>query len=163
MVDPKSITADLVQECISDAIRARVGPGKGTTVDALVDATGIDRRTIDAYRRGESTPGLSKLLRLSAVLGPAIINDVFGLAGLGGMERLDAPDQPDSFGINADLSAVVAMFGRHLADGRFDHMELAEQRRELGALCEALSQWIAAYDKSHGTVTPLHRQAGGRA
>ncbi|MBB4287922.1 hypothetical protein [Roseospira goensis] len=161
MVDPKSITTELVQERFSDALAARCGPGKAVSVSALAEQTGIDERTINAWRRREATACLSKMLKVAAALGPGVVNDVFVLAGLGGMERLEAPDAPDSYGINADLSAALAMFGRHLADGRIDHRELAEQRPELGALYEAIGRWIAAYDQGQGdAVTPL--RATGR-
>ncbi len=162
MVNAHDITADLVQERVSDAIRARVGPGKAMTVDDAVAATGLDRRTIDAYRRGESTPCLYKLLRLASVLGPQVLNDILALAGMGGVSRHEAPEGPDSFGVNADLSAALAMFGRHLADGRFDHMELAEQRKVLGGLSERVDEWIAGYDRQTGragAVTSLRKGA----
>jgi len=163
MVNATDITADLVQERVSDAIRARIGPGKAMTVDDAVAATGIDRRTIDAYRRGESTPCLYKLLRLAAVLGPQVLNDILALAAMGGVTRQEAPEDPDSFALNAELSDVLAMFGRHLADGRFDHMELAEQRRRLGAFAEDVAQWLASYDSQHApadaSVTPLRKGA----
>lgn len=160
MVNPKDITSDLVQERFSDALAARCGPGKQVSVSALSEATGIDERTINAWRRRETVACLSKMLRVAAVLGPGVVNDVFALAGLGGMEALNAPETPDSFALNADLSAAVAMMGRHLADGRFDHRELAEQRQMAGDMLDMLTRWIAAYDRrTSTTVTPLRQRA----
>lgn len=167
MLNPQDITTDLVRERTADAIRARCGPGKPMSVDALVEATGLDRRTIEAYRRGEATPCLSKLLRLVAVLGPSLLNDVLALAGLGGAERLGGAGQPDSYGLNAELAQAVGMMGRHLQDGRFDHREMAEQREMVGHMQDLLGRWVASYDRSQGcapagggNVSTLHRDVG---
>lgn len=163
MLNPQDITTDLVRERTADAIRARCGPGKPLSVDALVEATGLDRRTVEAYRRGEATPCLSKLLRIAAVLGPALLNDVVAMAGLGGLERLSGDGQPDSYALNAELTQAVATMGRHLADGRFDHREMAEQREMVGAMADLLARWMAAYDHqgraSAGNVAPLRKGA----
>lgn len=48
----------------------------------ISERTGICTRTLDAYSSGQSTPGLSNLMSLAAVLGPAFLSDVLAPIGM---------------------------------------------------------------------------------
>jgi hypothetical protein len=102
--EPMAITAELVQERFTDALRVHVGKGKAWTAEALAEVTGIDERTIRVYLEGGGCPTLAKQLRLASVLPPSFTDALIQLAGLGHVKRL-APAEVSAAEIGADRAA----------------------------------------------------------
>lgn len=124
-----------------DALRARVGLGKRHSRATVCDAADIEENTLAAYLSEKSCANLHIWLKLAAILGPDFVNEHLALIGLGGCRPL-FPTSATPFLVNAYLADAVAMFARHLADGRLDHRELAEQEPVLRQLHHELSGYL---------------------
>lgn len=139
MANCNSISAELAQETFTDALRRLVGRGKEWSVAALSEATGIDERTINSYRTGETAPCLHKLLRIAAVLGPAFVTEVLAPAGLGGVERIGHAES-DAQSVVRRLVGQTREILERLADGVFDHRDKAVTGVELVELAALLEE-----------------------
>lgn len=149
------IGTELVQETFTAAINEYVGvaPGKMRPED-LEKLTGIDLRTIKAYRSGSSCPTLGKLARLMAVLPPDFTNRIIGIAGMGGSAPIE-PGHACSLTVNAAAGALVAKIGEHLADdGRVDHREEAEQEKLVEQVHDMTGRWLARRRIKTGQAQP---------
>jgi len=136
------ITSDLVQEAFTDALRQEVGYSKPWSVKGLAEATGIDTRTIDAYHQGSACPCMWKMLRIMQVLGPAFVNRIIGIAGLGNASHLDA-ESTHILAVNALASRLCAQVGAALADdGKVDHQEEAAMEPVAEELHTTLSDFL---------------------
>lgn len=138
---PQALTAELVQERFTDALRVHVGKGKPWSVEALAEATGIDDRTIRGYHEGSACASMAKALALAAVLPPDFTNALLGLAGLGHAKRLE-PGEVAVAELGSDLAGAVALLSRHLEDGVVDHQEREEGKRRLRPLAEKLAAFL---------------------
>lgn len=142
MMDASGISTDLSREAFTDALRRHVGHGKRWSVHGLAEETGLDARTVAAYRGGETAPSLANLLRLFAVLPPTFADDVLALSGLGGTKRVGGGGV-DSLALNASVTGLAALIAQHLSDdGRISHREEAEQEPAVRALVGACQEWL---------------------
>lgn len=141
--DPHHITADLVQEQVTDAIRRRCGRGKRYSVEEIASRTGIDARTMAAYHTGQNRPSVHRLLRLAMVLGPSFLSEVLLSTGLGGVKSLH-PAKIDAPTTARELVAEASLILERLADGNLDHRERVVTGRELLKLVAKLEQQAQA-------------------
>lgn len=140
MTNPASLTHEIAQEALTDALRLFVGLRKPWSVDGLAEATGIDSRTVKSYRDGDRCPDLARLLRLCAVLGPDFTNRVLEPAGLSGAAVMDATT--DHLALNRDAAETLSGLACALADGRVDHREEAELEPQVRRLHAACAGWL---------------------
>jgi transcriptional regulator with XRE-family HTH domain len=137
MIDPHQISSDLARDRFTDAFRRQVGHDKPFTVSRLAELTGIDERTINAYRGGQATPNFCKLLRIGTVLGPAFVSELLAAIGMGGVEAIEEATV-NATGIARDLVGEGHRILERMADGSFDHRDRAQTAPELRKLATAL-------------------------
>ena len=149
MTKTKDITNDLATEILADALRRRVGPGKKYGVDHVADATDIDRRTIDGWRKGESAPCFYKTLRLITVLGEGFRDEITAIA----IDRSGAADPAQS--ATEILDVAKQLMERCFDDGKFCHRDAAHMVPiliELSGLAETLAHRLERLSKSGGSI-----------
>ena len=71
------ITQEIAQEAFTDALRRRVGPGRGVAICDLAASTGISKRNIDNWRAGGSIAQGENMARLVAVFGLEFLKEVY--------------------------------------------------------------------------------------
>ena len=145
----------------ADAFGLFVGRGRRFSVEALAEATGIPRRTIQSYKDGEACPSHANLILLLTVLPAAFCNEVIAPARLEGAKRLEGGN-PCTFAANESILGTAKRLGEMLAnDGRFCHREQMEIAKELfPKLIEDLQGWLAA-NKNAGDIAWKHARERG--
>jgi len=126
MIDAEQITHKTAVDVFRSSYVRRVGVGTGRMSYAdLFDLTGIPVRTLKSWPTTEVMPHLDNFLKLCVVFGPGFASEVLGIAGLGGVERME-----ESLAINAMSSAsgLVSVANEllvRLEDGVFCHRDKA--------------------------------------
>ncbi|MCP4698066.1 MAG: helix-turn-helix transcriptional regulator [Gammaproteobacteria bacterium] len=135
MDDARLLSNDRAQEILTDAIRRFVGRGKKFTATELSEKTGIDERTINSWRHGESRPAYTKFMQVVAVLGPEFLNACLVDVGMSAGNVEADPMAPETASLDIDDFANEMMH-RLLDDGQFCHRDKrasADKMIELGA------------------------------
>lgn len=148
MSDPQSISQELVQKRLTEALRKHVGLGRSFSVSDFSVATGIPERTIKSYQGGQATPGLSYLLRMMAVLPVEFTDMVLSPAGLGNVSRTDGTGT-NSLAVHAMASELNSLIAQALAnDGVIDHREESEMEPTVRSLQARCNAWLSKRDVS---------------
>lgn len=137
---PKNIRA-----IFRDNLSLFVGAGRRFEVEDVAAAIGKSPDTIRRYLRGESCPEWENAVALLAVLPPEFAAAVLRPAGLTGLRRIDG----DSTGPETlrDVAQAAAVLATALVDGRIDHTELPEVRKELTEAMVAIAHFLAQEGK----------------
>jgi hypothetical protein len=144
---PTGITAELVQERVTDAIRAQVGRGKEFSRDAVATTAGLDISTLGSWLNEEATPPVWKVLRLAATLGPDFVNRLLALAGMTGADWID-PQSASMLGVHAAAAELSAEVATALEDGEIDSAELARIDQRIGVLHERAAHYMAGRQRA---------------
>ncbi|RCK40465.1 hypothetical protein [Thalassospira xiamenensis] len=159
------IAHETVQAVFTAAFRRHVGSydaeNKAITIADLSKATRIKRRTLEAYRDGETLPGMVNLIAIMAHLPATFANEIHALAGIGKAEKL-SPGAVTIHQAMAHASAVLAQHADHMADGILDHREAKKDLDAMTHLQETLQNAIATVDKVH-QFPAARKRAGGAA
>ena len=138
MSNPNEITSDRTRRRLSRALKQHVGTSKEWSAQMLADDTGIELRTIRSYLAGDNAPCTHKLLKIFAVLPPSFSTAVLELSGL--ETKPISPGEACTLELNAGITALAALIGEHMSDGRITPAERAKQAeavRDLMAICRA--------------------------
>lgn len=117
-----------------------VGQGRAYSVEQIADIVGFPAASIKQYLKGANggaSPPLDRFLALANVLGPAYVNGVFHAIGLDGLHKV-AGATVSSFEIHEKVCGLCHLQAEHMADGKVDHRELAQQRDEAAKLAPVL-------------------------
>lgn len=133
---------------VADALTLFVGPGKRYSRDLIAEATQLDPRTVKAHCLGQTPPSIAALFAYFRVLPVEFADHVLGLAGLGGVRKVDADS--DAFRTMKEMADGVAALATALADGRIDHRERSGVARELREAAVAAEQLAADLDREAG-------------
>lgn len=114
------ITAEVVTERLSRALRRIVGPGRRWSYAAVAQRTGIDLRTLKAYVQGSACPNLVRYKRLLAALGPEIGQDLNVMQGM--LPRRDAspPEALDLMALRRELTRATTTLSSVLGSPAMD-------------------------------------------
>lgn len=152
MANTTPIAHETVQAVFTSAFRRHVGTyeaeNKAMTLADLAKAARIKRRTLEAYRDGETLPGMVNLLAIMGHLPATFSNEIYALAGLGKAERL-SPGAVTIHQAMAHAGAVLSQHVQHMADGRLDHREAAKDIDAMHHLLDTLHQAIATDGNVH--------------
>jgi hypothetical protein len=145
MLKAREITRDLTAQRVARALRRYVGRGKEFSYSEFAELTGQDQRTVEAHCRGESAPHLFVWLKYAAVLPPAFAAELIEIVGLIGLREVGGTATAQGLHVLAcDLNAMLA---RHLADGRVDHREAAEQEPVVRELHVMTGAWLELHQR----------------
>ena len=138
MNDTPIVSQEVTKQQFQKAMRLFVGQGKRWSVMSVVAATGICKRTIDAYRAGETPPSLSNYHTLCSVLGQGFFNVTiehlpFEARSTEAGEATPQQVLSGVLGYSADLAVM-------LEDGRIDHRELEQLKQATSELLTRLTQ-----------------------
>lgn len=139
------ITTEVCSQRFSSVLRDYIGPGKSYSYESAADALGMERRTIESYVLGESMPPLPKLMRIFALLGPAMANRILRLAGLDAAVR-QCPEQVSDLDLNADAGTLIAKIAYALQDGRIEPHERAAYIDDVRRLVVTAQEFLAQND-----------------
>ncbi|MBI1207488.1 MAG: hypothetical protein GC191_09410 [Azospirillum sp.] len=133
MADLSVFTTDFMATRVGQALQLFA---THVTPQGLAQATGMERRTVDAHRGAESAPCLAKLMRYAVVLPAGFLSHVVAPAGFAvwRLESAGVISPPETL---AEMAARLHLLASALADGVLDHREraqLAPQMRQLGTL-----------------------------
>ncbi|MGI9412096.1 MAG: hypothetical protein ACR2PM_00390 [Hyphomicrobiales bacterium] len=144
----------------ANALNLFVGRGRRFSVEAVAEATGIPRRTVQSYKDGEACPCHVNLLAMLAVLPAAFANEIFAPCGLEGVRRAEGGN-PCTFAANESILTVAQRLGEMLAnDGKFCHREQMEIAQKLfPKLVEDLQAWLNGH-RSAADIVPIARREG---
>lgn len=143
MLKAKGITSELLTACCAEALKRHVGRGRPLSVLDVTRLTGMDGRTVDSHRLGQTGPGLFAFLRYACVLPADFTNEILAIAGLTGAHPVDGTEASPGE-ILADTASVTADLARHLADGVLDHREEADVLPKIARLGLKLFAWSVA-------------------
>lgn len=138
MTDPESITQQTVHDAFLVAYRRRVGVGRGRIgLGDLQDRTGIEARTLRAWRETDTLPHLVNYLRLAVAFGPEFVDELLHVVDMGGVDYID--QQPsDARACLADLTCAAGEIAERLRDGVFCHRDRLVVGPQLIALAATL-------------------------
>ena len=128
MVNIHDLTEDMIKDRFSWVFRKYVGYRRQFSVEQVAELTGINSRTVESWRAGDSCPTLWNLLRLCSALPDSFTNELLGLAGMTGAHNADGAELTEHELMDL-LATEVAWFTGVLRDGIFCHLD----RRELEA------------------------------
>jgi hypothetical protein len=137
-----NVIDDLTHETILHHFRLafmrRVG-GRGMPFAELADKTGLQVRTLKAWRDGQTMPHLGNWLTLCAVLGADFASETLHIVGMGGVEPVDVghSNAPQCV---AELAEQVNNITHRLVDGKFCHSDKAATGPQLIRLAALLEQ-----------------------
>lgn len=135
------IPKELASQKFHNAMSAFVGFGRKWSCATVSAATGINRRTVESYLSGQATPTIEKYQSLCVVLGEAFMD-----ATLEATQYKVRSVEPGDTTIQKTLSSLLQTaksVSIALEDGRIDHRERVELRKEFGALSEQVSAVMA--------------------
>ncbi|MBI1207216.1 MAG: hypothetical protein GC191_08000 [Azospirillum sp.] len=141
MGDVSAITAESMAHRVRQGLQLFA---VGITPAALAEATGIERRTVDAHRLGESCRCVSRLLRCAMVLPAGFLGHVVAPAGFA-VWRTDLAAAISAPQTLAEMSGRLHLLATALADGVLDHREraqLAPEMRQLGSLLASFADQL---------------------
>lgn len=138
-----AITAELVQEWFTDALRGSVGRGKAFSRETVCEGAQINPNTLGSWMGERNTPVMWQFMRLAALLGPDLVNALLRPIGMGGADWM-APADTGLWAVNA----AVADFNHELAqaladDGRVDAVEQARIDKTLVRVVETAQRYQA--------------------
>ncbi len=133
---------------IADALSLFVGPGKRYPRELIAQATQLDLRTVKAHCLGQTPPSVGALFAYFRVLPVEFADHVLGMAGLGGVRKVDADG--DAFRTMKELADGVSVLASALADGRIDHTERPKVARELREAAASAEQLAADLEREGG-------------
>lgn len=126
-----AVTPELVQEWFTDALRGSVGRGKRFSREEVSEGAHINPNTLGSWLSERNLPLLWQFVRLAALLGPDLVNQLLRPIGMGGCDWL-APDETGLWQVNAAVADFSAEIAQALADdGRIDPQEQAAIDRRL--------------------------------
>lgn len=134
------INSEVVKSALSHKMGLKIGTNREFSYDDVEEVTGIKARTIKSYCEGASLIPLDNFLKIACAIDSSnILNAPFELVGFGGLHRVTGEGCTGNQ-ILSSISKRLSMIAGHLEDGRIDHTEKAEQKRELAQLAsEVLS------------------------
>ncbi|MFV3077482.1 hypothetical protein [Niveispirillum fermenti] len=138
-----AITAELVQQWFTDALRGSVGRGKAFSREDVCDAAQVNPNTLGSWMGERNTPVMWQFMRLAAVLGPDLVNGLLRPIGMGGADWL-APADTGLWSVNADVAGFSQEIAEALADdGRVDPVEQARIDARLNRVVESAQRYLA--------------------
>lgn len=156
MVKVHDLSEDLIKDRFSWVFRSYVGKRRKFSVEELAELTGINSRTIESYRAGDTCPSLWNLLRICKVMPDSFTNELLAFADMTGAHNVDgeAMTAPELLDL---LVREAAWFTDALKDGVFCHVERGELERRWPKFTAAVNR---AQQHINGRVVErLHREA----
>lgn len=137
------VTPEMVQEWFTDALRGSVGRGKPFSREEVSEGAHINPNTLGSWLSERNLPLLWQFVRLSALLGPDLVNQLLRPIGMGGCDWL-VPDETGLFQVHALVADFQCGIAQALADdGRIDAREQAEIDRQLERVVTAAQRYQA--------------------
>lgn len=144
MDDIRLISNELMREAIAEALGREIGPRRPMTDEQAADLLGVDVRTLQSWRLGETAPCLYKFIRLCRLFGEPFANEFLGHAGL----RSEPVHEGDGchFHANRRIVSAAFTFANALDDGHVDHVEERDLIQAVRDLIDFLPGFLAARD-----------------
>lgn len=105
----------------------------GFTSQELAERLGVEKTTVDKWLRAESAAQGGNLIALFKLFGADFINDLLRPFGFMGTSEFDG-GQSNPFLVNATAGDLISELSNALRDGRIDHTEAPEVRKQLRSL-----------------------------
>lgn len=137
------IPLSAVRVAHTDATRKCMGRGRPHSTESTSAGTAIPVKTLENYQDGSSVAGLTNFINLLDEWGRDYGNPILALAGY--ELRPLQPGSASSWALAAEVADVSARLAEHMRDGRFDHMELAEQEVLMSGLLKLIQDWRASH------------------
>lgn len=134
-----------------DCVGTYGGDGK-VTMRELSHQTGIPMRRLESYRDGETVPRAHGLMVIMEVLPARFANRLLAEIGMGGAKKM-SPEDIDLHLVASDAANFTSMFVNHMADGRIDHVEKAQEIAVLRKVSENLNNLLHAHDAAEREAT----------
>lgn len=99
----------------------------------LAERLGVEKTTVDKWLRAESAAQGGNLIALFKLFGSDFINDLIRPFGFLGTCEFDG-GQSNPFLVNATAGDLISELSNALRDGRIDHTEAPEVRKQLRSL-----------------------------
>lgn len=125
---------------IAHILQRHMGHGRRLSVQAVHEITGIPVSTLKAYRSGAKVSH-ARFQMLVDALGAAFLNDWLRHMGYAPTRVLE--DTATAHELNASTSAVIAEYGRAMADGHIDHCEHRRLRQVASEHAPVVQQFLA--------------------
>lgn len=115
---------------------------KGCTYEFIAEEADVAPNTVKQWRGGESAPQGANLFALTRLFGTEFLNDVLVPFGYAGVYKISgeasSPEQ-----IHTEIARLNQVITEMREDGRIDHRERAQIKKELTLLVSQAVQFIA--------------------